>query len=89
MIKYPLYKKNNSRNFTLLYPGLTTVSLDRIITCMRYYYVMCQTGPQIHRAYVQLDSESADILHDHLEQHYDICQVCDVKASEVDPELVI
>ena len=31
MIKYPLYKKNNSRNFTLLYPGLTTVSLDRII----------------------------------------------------------
>ena len=27
MIKYPLYKKNNSRNFTLLYPGLTTVSL--------------------------------------------------------------
>jgi len=27
MIKYPLYKKNNSRNFTLVYPGLTTVSL--------------------------------------------------------------
>jgi len=31
MIKYPLYKKNNSRKNTLLYPGLTTVSLDRII----------------------------------------------------------
>ena len=31
MIKYPLYKKNNSRNFTLVYPGLTTVSFDRII----------------------------------------------------------
>ena len=31
MIKYPLYKKNNSRKNTLLYPGLTTVSFDRII----------------------------------------------------------
>ena len=31
MIKYPLYKKNNSRKITLLYPGLTTVSFDRII----------------------------------------------------------
>ena len=29
MIKYPLYKKNNSRNFTLVYPGLTAVPLDR------------------------------------------------------------
>ena len=56
---------------------------------MKYYYVMCQKGSVIHRAYVQLDSESADILHDHLEQHYDTCQVCDVKASETDPELVI
>jgi len=31
MIKYPLYKKNNSRKITLAYPGLTTVSFDRII----------------------------------------------------------
>ena len=31
MIKYPLYKKNNSRKNTLLYPGLTTVSFDCII----------------------------------------------------------
>ena len=31
MIKYPLCKKNNSRKITLLYPGLTIVSLDRII----------------------------------------------------------
>ena len=89
MIKYPLYKKNNSRKNTLVYPGLTTVSLDRIITYMKYYYVMCQKGRVIHRAYVQLDSESADILHDALEENYDICQVCDVKRSEVDPELVI
>ena len=56
---------------------------------MQYYYVMCQKGSVIHRAYVPLDSESADILHDSLEQHYDLVQVCDVKRSEVDPELVI
>ena len=56
---------------------------------MKYYYVMCQKGRIIHRAYVQLDSESADILHDSLEQRYDLVQVCDVEASEVDPELLI
>ena len=89
MIKYPHTKKNAQPYKRSLYPGLTTVSLDRIITYMKYYYVMCQKGRITHRAYVQLDSESADILHDHLEQHYDICQVCDVKASEVDPELLI
>ena len=56
---------------------------------MKYYYVMCQKGRVLHRAYVQLDSESADILHDSLEQRYDLVQVCDVKRSEVDLELVI
>ena len=89
MIKYPGYKKNAQGLKRSVYPGLTTVSLDRIITYMKYYYVMCQKGSRIHRAYVQLDSESADILHDHLEQHNDMCQVCDVEASEVDPDLLI
>ena len=89
MIKYPLYKKNNSRKITLVYPGLTTVSLDRIITYMKYYYVMCQKGSLIHRAYVQLDSESADILHDVLESNYDVVQVCDVKPQEVDTSILI
>ena len=56
---------------------------------MKYYYVMCQKGSVIHRAYVQLDSESADILHDSLEQRYDLVQVCDVKASEVDSDILI
>ena len=56
---------------------------------MRYYYVMCQKGRQIHRAYVQLDPESADILHDALESNSDLCQVCDVPASEVDRDLLI
>ena len=89
MIKYPLYKKNAQGQKRAVYPGLTTVSLDRIITYMKYYYVMCQKGRVLHRAYVQLDPESADILHDSLEQRYDLVQVCDVKASEVDPDLVI
>ena len=89
MIKYPLYKKNNSRKITLLYPGLTTVSLDRIITYMKYYYVMCQKGSLVHRAYVRLDPESADILHDVLESNYDVVQVCDVKPKEVDPDILI
>ena len=89
MIKYPGYKKNAQGLKRSAYPGLTIVSLDRIITYMKYYYVMCQKGSRTHRAYVQLDSESADILHDHLEQHNDMCQVCDVKASEVDPDLLI
>ena len=89
MIKYPLYKKNNSRKITLLYPGLTTVSLDRIITYMKYYYVMCQKGSTMHRCYVQLDPESADILHDSLEQRYDLVQVCDVKPPEVDLDILI
>ena len=56
---------------------------------MKYYYVMCQKGSYIHRAYVRMDSESADILHDSLEQRYDLVQVCDVKRSEVDPDLLI
>ena len=56
---------------------------------MQYYYVLAYMGKQCFRYYCQLDPESADILHDALEENYDICQVCDVKASEVDPELVI
>ena len=89
MIKYPLYKKNNSRKNTLTYPGLTTVSFDRIITYMQYYYVLAYMGKHCHRHYVQLDPESADILHDALEENYDLCQVCDVPRSRVDPELLI
>jgi hypothetical protein len=56
---------------------------------MKYYYVMCQRGSVIHRAYVLLDLESADILHDVLESQCDLCQVCDVKRSEVDPDLLL
>ena len=56
---------------------------------MKYYYVMAQKGKSIYRYYVRLDSESADILHDALEAKYDLCQVCDVKASEVDPDILI
>ena len=56
---------------------------------MKYYYVMCQKGRRLHRCYVQLDPESADMLHDVLVSKYDLVQVCPVKRSEVDPDLVI
>ena len=89
MIKYPLYKKNNSRKNTLVYPGLTTVSFDRIITYMPYYYVLARKGSECHRYYVQLDPESADILHDVLISKYDLVQVCDVPYGSVESELLI
>jgi len=89
MIKYPLYKKNNSRKNTLTYPGLTTVSFDRIITYMQYYYVLARKGSQCHRYYVQLDPESADVLHDVLVSKYDLVQVCDVPDSSVEPDILI
>ena len=89
MIKYPLCKKNNSRKNTLVYPGLTTVSLDRIITYMKHYYVMAQKGKSTHRYYVRLDPGSADILHDVLVSKYDLVQVCAVKQSEVEPDILI
>jgi hypothetical protein len=63
-----------------------------MITCMstqQYYYVMCQRGTLIHRCYVQLDPASADVLHDSLESRWDLVQVCDVPASEVEPDLLI
>ena len=56
---------------------------------MQYYYVLAYMGKHCYRHYVQLDPESADILHDSLEQRYDLVQVCDVPASRVDPDLVI
>ena len=55
----------------------------------QYYYVMCQRGTLIHRAYVQMDRESADTLHDSLCERYDLVQVCDVPASEVESDLLI
>jgi hypothetical protein len=56
---------------------------------MRYYYVMCQRGSLVHRYYVRLDPESADILHDSLCERYGLVQVCDVRASEVEWDLFI
>ena len=59
------------------------------MSTQQYYYVMCEKGPVTHRSYVQMDRESADILHDSLCERYDLVQVCDVPASEVDPDLLI
>jgi hypothetical protein len=65
------------------------VSLDRIITYMQYYYVLCQKGSVTHRYYCQLDPASADVLHDSLEQRYDLVQVCAVPRSSVEPDILI
>ena len=89
MVKYPLYKKNAQRKNTLAYPGLTTVSLDRIITYMPYYYVLAYRGQQCFRYYCELDPASADILHDVLVRKYDLVQVCEVPDSSVELDLVI
>ena len=59
------------------------------MSTQQYYYVMCQKDSLVHRAYVLLDRQSADILHDSLEQRYDLVQVCDVKHSDVEPDLVL
>ena len=56
---------------------------------MRYYYVLAYRGSQCFRYYCELDPGSADILHDVLVDKYDLVQVCDVKASEVEPDLLI
>ena len=89
MIKYPLYKKNNSRKITLVYPGLTIVSFDRIITYMPYYYVLAYRGQQCFRYYCQLDPGSADTLHDVLVDKYDLVQVCEVTRGSVEPDRLI
>jgi hypothetical protein len=58
-------------------------------TSQHYYYVMCEKGSRLHRCYVLMDPESADILHDSLESRYDLVQVCVVRDSEVDADLLI
>ena len=73
-------------------PRLATAPVQCIITGMstqQYYYIMCQRGSLLHRCYVRMDPESADVLHDSLCERYDLVQVCDVKQSEVDPALPI
>jgi len=59
------------------------------MSTQQYYYVMCQRGSVMHRCYVQMDPGSADVLHDSLCLRYDLVQVCDVPASEVEPDLLI
>ena len=38
---------------------------------------------------MQLDTVSADVLHDVLVGKYDLVQVCPVAQSEVDPDILI
>ena len=88
MIKYPLYKKNAQPRKRPLYPGLRTVSLDRLNTCM-YYYILAEKGRRRFRCYVQLAPAVADRIHDILEQQYDFVQVCDVEPDQVDRSLLL
>jgi len=89
MVKYPGYKKNAQGLKKVCIPRFDNRVARPYNKPMKYYYVMCQKGSVLHRAYVQLDPESADILHDSLEQRHDLVQVCDVLASQVDPDLLI
>jgi hypothetical protein len=89
MLKYPHIKKNAQHSCTPPIPRFDNRIVRPYNKPMKYYYVMCQEGSYIHRAYVRLDTESADILHDALEARYDVCQVCAVKRSEVDTDLLI
>ena len=59
------------------------------MSTQQYYYIMCQRGSLVHRAYVQLDPASADILHDSLESRYDLVQVCEVPEGEIEPDLLM
>ena len=56
---------------------------------MQYYYVLAYRGKECFRYYCQLDPESADILHDVLVGRCDLVQVCPVRRSEVDPDILI
>lgn len=56
---------------------------------MRYYYVLCHRGRMEYEAYVRLDSESADILRDHLAETAEVSQVCPVAKSSIDPDPLI
>ena len=56
---------------------------------MRYYYVLCHRGSIEYEAYLRLDTESADILRDHLAETADVSQVCAVAKADMDPDLLI
>ena len=56
---------------------------------MRYYHVLCHRGHMECEAYVRLDTESADILRDHLARTAEVSQVKPVPKSEVDPQLLL
>jgi hypothetical protein len=85
-------KNLHSTQYWTRIPRLATAPLQCIITCMskpQYYYVMCEKGTLTHRAYVQMDPASADVLHDSLCERYDLVQVCEVPETEVEWGLVI
>ena len=89
MIKYPPYKKNAQPYKRALYPGLATVSLDRLNNLMPYYYILARKGRKSFRCYVRLTHKAADLIHDELYSKYDLVQVCDVEPDQVDRSLLL
>ena len=43
-----------------------------------WYYVYCQRAGVEHQYYARMDSDSSDILHDHLDRTCSVCQVVPV-----------
>ena len=89
MIKYPPYKKNAQPYKRALYPGSVTVSFDRVNNLMPYYYILARKGRKSFRCYVRLSHKTADRIHDLLVDQYDLVQVCDVPADQVDRSLLL
>ena len=74
-------------------PSMSAISVmpyySTITTHMQYHYVLAYKGTQCFRYYCQLDPASADVLHDVLEDRYDLVQVCEVTHGSVEPDRLI
>ena len=56
---------------------------------MHYYYILATKGRRTFRCYVRLTHRVADRIHDLLVDQYDLVQVCDVPADQVDRSLLL
>ena len=56
---------------------------------MSYYYILATKGRRTFRCYVRLTHKTADRIHDLLVDQYDLVQVCDVPADQVDSALLL
>jgi len=56
---------------------------------MPYHYILATKGRRTFRCYVRLTHKTADRIHDLLVDEYDLVQVCDVPADQVDRSLLL